>query len=238
MGFKLLSSLLLPALVRAATTFTSTGNPILADGSYYSADPAPLVVNNTLYIWAGRDEAPVGTNNFIMNEWQVFATTSANPADGTWTHYPNVTRPRTVFAWAATGTAYAAQVVQGANGKFYLYAPVTQSSTSASDKFAIGVAVADSPTGPYTDAHPSGPIVSQLVPSPGNSIQNIDPSVFVDTDGKVYLYEGEPYILIVARLAFSLFCRNLRTASRIPTCERHGHNYLCCHDHHWSYGIL
>ena len=27
-----------------------TGNPILSDGSYYSADPAPIVVGDTLYI--------------------------------------------------------------------------------------------------------------------------------------------------------------------------------------------
>ena len=36
----------------------SKGNPILADGLYYSTDPAPLVVGDTLYILAGRDEAP------------------------------------------------------------------------------------------------------------------------------------------------------------------------------------
>ncbi|KAH7099127.1 glycosyl hydrolase family 43 protein [Auriculariales sp. MPI-PUGE-AT-0066] len=182
---------ILPVLANAATiSFSSTGNPILADGSYYSADPAPLVVNNTLYIWSGRDEAPVDTNNFIMNEWQLFTTTSASPSGGSWNLYANITRPHTVFSWAATGTAYAAQVVQAKSGKFYLYAPVTQSSTSSSDKFAIGVAVADSPTGPWTDAHPSGPIISQLVPSPGNSIQNIDPTVLVDDDGKIYIYEG------------------------------------------------
>src|SRR3546814_4646640 len=44
----------------------SDGNPILADGRTYSTDPAPLVVGDTLYILAGRDEAPPDVNDFIM----------------------------------------------------------------------------------------------------------------------------------------------------------------------------
>ncbi|KAF2179355.1 glycoside hydrolase family 43 protein [Zopfia rhizophila CBS 207.26] len=188
------STLVLHALATLAqprgTTFQSIGNPILADGSYYSADPAPLVVNNTLYILAGRDEAPPDQNNFIMNEWQMFVSASPNPTGGQWTHYPGIARPNSVFAWALQGTAYAAQIVQGRNGKFYLYAPVTEANSRNSDRFAIGVAVADSPLGPYKDAHPSGPILSQSVPAPGNNIQNIDPTVFVDDDGKAYVYYG------------------------------------------------
>ena len=43
----------------------SAGNPILSDGSYYSADPDPIVVGDTLYILAGRDEAPPDVNDFI-----------------------------------------------------------------------------------------------------------------------------------------------------------------------------
>ena len=87
------------------------------------------------------------------------------------------------------GRAYAAQIVRGVDGKFYLYAPVVQSVTTNRDKFAIGVAVANSPTGPFTDAHPAGPIVSQSYPV-ANTIQNIDPTVFVDDDKRVFLYWG------------------------------------------------
>lgn len=174
----------------AQKTFQSTGNPILADGSYYSADPAPLVVNNTLYIIAGHDEAPVDQNAFVINEWEMFVSTSPKPSGGEWALHPAFARPHEIFSWAAEGTAYAAQVVQGPDGKFYLYAPVTEADSANTDPFAIGVAVADSPLGPYTDAHPSGPILSQSVPSPGNDIQNIDPTVLVDDDGKAYIYYG------------------------------------------------
>ncbi|KAK7453110.1 hypothetical protein CaCOL14_005044 [Colletotrichum acutatum] len=172
-----------------STTFKSTGNPILADGSVYSADPAPLVVNDTLYILSGRDEAGPNENGFVMNEWQIFEAKNPDPAGADWTLHRDVAQPNSIFSWAAQGTAYASQIVQGPDGKFYLYSPVTQKSTSASDPFAIGVAVSDSPLGPFKDAHPSGPIISQTVPSPGNNIQNIDPTVLVD-NGKVYIYFG------------------------------------------------
>ena len=165
---------------------TASNNPILADGSYYSADPAPLVANGTLYILAGRDEAPPDVNDFIMNRWQLL--TSSDVKSGRWTHYPEFLRPEQVFAWAEAGRAYASQIVQGPDRRFYLYAPVLEAASSSEDKFAIGVAVADAPLGPWKDAHPSGPIVSQSKPEP-NRIQNIDPTVWVE-DGHAYLYWG------------------------------------------------
>lgn len=163
------------------------GNPILADGSTYSADPAPLVADGKLYILAGRDTAPPERNDFVMPGWQLFVT--GDPERGNWSHYRDFLRPHAVFAWAGKRHAYAAQIVQGPDRRYYLYAPVQQRNASSADPFGIGVAVADSPLGPWTDAHPQGPIVSQSVPTP-NTIQNIDPTVLVDDDGRVYLYWG------------------------------------------------
>jgi hypothetical protein len=168
-------------------TIKSPGNPILGDGSYYSADPAPVVAGDTLYILAGRDEAPGNVNDFIMNEWQIFSTKDV--ASGVWQHTPGILRPETVFKWAAPGHAYAGQITQGPDKRYYLYAPVQEAKSKNEDTFAIGVAVADSPLGPWKDAHPSGPIISQSVPEP-NHIQNIDPTQFVDDDGRVYIYWG------------------------------------------------
>ena len=165
----------------------SNGNPILSDGRYYSTDPAPFVHGDTLYILAGRDEAPNGVDDFVMNEWQLLAT--KDPASGDWIHYPAIARPERVFAWAEPGRAYAGQIIEGPDGKFYLYAPVLQHGGTARDKFAIGVAVADRPWGPWHDAHPSGPIISQTIPV-ANDIQNIDPTVMFDDDGKLYIYWG------------------------------------------------
>ena len=166
----------------------ATANPILSDGTDYTADPAPLVVGGTLYILTGRDTAGPRVNDFRMPEWQLLAT-NGDPAAGRWTHYPHFLRPEEVFRWAAPGRAYAAQIVQGPNRKFYLYAPVIHAAATTRDKFAIGVAVSDSPLGPWTDAHPSGPVVSQSFPVT-NDIQNIDPTVLVDDDERVFLYWG------------------------------------------------
>ncbi|WIX25693.1 family 43 glycosylhydrolase [Xanthomonas arboricola pv. corylina] len=169
------------------TQLHAPGNPILADGSTYSADPAPLVADGKLYILAGRDTAAPNQNAFVMPGWQLFV--SSDPGSGQWTHYRHVLRPQQVFAWAEKRYAYASQIVQGPDGRYYLYAPVQQRSSPNEDPFAIGVAVANSPLGPWTDAHPQGPVVSQSVPN-RNAIQNIDPTVLVDDDGRVYLYWG------------------------------------------------
>jgi len=171
-----------------ARTVRATSNPILSDGADYTSDPAPLVVGGKLYILTGRDTAGPRVNDFKMPEWQMLETTN-DPMAGQWTHYPHFLKPDEVFKWAAPGRAYAAQIVQGPSGKFYLYAPVVHAAATTRDKFAIGVAVADSPLGPWVDAHPNGPVVSRSYPI-ANEIQNIDPTVLVDDDGRVFLYWG------------------------------------------------
>jgi hypothetical protein len=123
-----------------------------------------------------------------MPEWQLLVA-NKNPMDGGWSHYPHLARPEQVFKWAAPGRAYAAQIVRVPGGPFYMYAPVVHSAASTRDKFAIGVAVASSPFGPWVDAHPAGPIVSQAYPV-ANDIHNIDPTVLVDDDGRVFMYWG------------------------------------------------
>ncbi|MFC0527481.1 OmpL47-type beta-barrel domain-containing protein [Phytohabitans kaempferiae] len=180
-----------PAYAADPYTFTNTTNPILGDGSYYSADPAPLVVPGAggnpdeLFIYTGHDQAGPSTNDFIMNEWGAFRTTDVQA--GQWTHYPSLMRPEQVFAWATPGRAYAGQVVRGVDGRYYWYVPIHERDSPASDKFAIGVAVSESPTGPWTD-HAGGPIISQRVPT-ANNIHNIDPTILVEGE-RVFVYWG------------------------------------------------
>ncbi|WP_116948090.1 family 43 glycosylhydrolase [Jiangella endophytica] len=188
-----------PAAAADPVTITSTENPILGDGSYYSADPAPLVVpagtpgNDTgadqLYIYTGHDEAGPTRNDFIMNEWGAFVTSDVDA--GEWTHHPSLMRPEQVFTWATPGRAYAGQVVRGVDGRYYWYVPVNEAASPASDKFGIGVAVSDTPTGPWTD-HVGAPIISQRVPA-ANTIHNIDPTILIDGEApnqRVYVYWG------------------------------------------------
>jgi hypothetical protein len=171
-----------------ARAVRSASNPILRDSTDYSSDPAPFVANGKLYILTGRDTAPPRINDFRMPEWQMLEA-NGDPMSGRWTHYPHLVRPEAVFKWAAPGRAYAAQIVRGANGRYYLYAPVIHAAATTMDKFAIGVAVSDSPLGPWVDVHPAGPIVSQAYPT-ANNIHNIDPTVLVDDDKRVFLYWG------------------------------------------------
>ena len=61
-----------------------------------------------------------------------------------------------------------------------MYVPVTDRKGES----AIGVAVADSPYGPFYD-----PLGTPLVQA---DFGNIDPTVFIDDDGQAYLYWGNP----------------------------------------------
>ncbi|HEX2536220.1 MAG TPA: glycoside hydrolase family 43 protein, partial [Chitinophagaceae bacterium] len=83
---------------------------------------------------------------------------------------------------AAWGGAYWAPEVYERNGKYYLFysAQWKQNPSKEEENFRIGVAVADGPTGPFTD------LAKQPVFDPGYPI--IDANVFFDTNGKVYLY--------------------------------------------------
>ncbi|KAB1940195.1 family 43 glycosylhydrolase [Micromonospora sp. ALFpr18c] len=148
-------------------------NPIVQH--IYTADPAPLVHNGRVYLYTGHDED--GSTYFTMKEWRVWS--SADMVN--WTDHGSPLNIST-FSWASAN-AWAGQVV-ARNDRFYWYVPVTNRATNS---MAIGVAVGDSPTGPFRDA-----IGRPLV---GNG--EIDPTVFIDDDGQAYLYWGNPNLWYV-----------------------------------------
>ena len=63
---------------------------------------------------------------------------------------------------------------------------------------AIGVAVADSPLGPFKDARGSALVTDATTPGP-YGWDDIDPTVFIDDDGTAWLAWGNP-VLYLARL--------------------------------------
>ena len=141
----------------------------------FTADPAPLVHDGVVYLYAGHDENDA--RGFRMLDWQCYSSIDMV----NWTDRGTVASLKT-FPWANQDNgAWAAQVV-ARNGKFYLYATVF------APRNAIAVAVADQPTGPFTDAlgHP-------LVQGQGF----IDPTVMIDDDGQAYLYWGNPNLWYV-----------------------------------------
>ena len=117
----------------------SAENPIIQTN--FTADPAPLVHGDTVYLYTSHDEDDA--QGFKMRDWKLY--TSKDMVN--WTDHGTVA-DLSIFAWAnQDNDAWAPQIVER-NGKFYLYAPVT---VSGSPRNVIGVAVADSPLGPFKD---------------------------------------------------------------------------------------
>ena len=160
-------------------TFKSEGNPVFRHK--YTADPAGLVHGDRLYIYAGHDECPPGENRYVMKEWVLFSTTDMK----NWTEH-SVPLRTTDFSWAK-GDAWASQVIER-NGKFYWYVTVEHGSIHGK---SIGVAVADSPTGPFKDAKGAAIITNNLTTQHTKiSWDDIDPTVFIDDDNQAYLFWG------------------------------------------------
>ncbi|MGN0182093.1 MAG: family 43 glycosylhydrolase [Candidatus Ornithomonoglobus sp.] len=160
------------------------GNPELgfdADGNIlYAGDPAATVIGDTVYLIAGHDTA--ADEGYCMPEWVLY--TSKNMTD--W-EYKGVVMKATDISWRSDDTsAWASQMVEY-NDKYYLYY-CTWDKTS-SGKQSIGVAVADSPEGPYADI--GEPLVRGTFTAPESSGWNdIDPTVLIDTneDGNEHRY--------------------------------------------------
>jgi arabinoxylan arabinofuranohydrolase len=165
----LAATALLPATSRA-------DNPVVQ--TLYTADPAPLVHDGTLYLYTTHDEDVTVNEFFTMNDWRVYSSTDVvNWTDhGSPLHYQD-------FGWAG-GNAWAGQVIYR-NGTFYFYVPVVRTDGAN----AIGVATSVSPFGPFEDA-----LGSPLVTS---DCGDIDPTVWLDTDGQAYLYWGNPNLCYV-----------------------------------------
>jgi hypothetical protein len=173
----------------AAATPAPAAGPIIT--SIYTADPAPLVVGDRMYVYAGRDEAPAGHTNFVMREWHVLSSADA----ATWTHH-GARASIATFPWAGAD-AWASEV-EPRNGRYYWYTSVNGNGPGWMN---IGVAVGDSPLGPFTDAK-GGPLISDSTPN--SSALNIDPTVFVDDDGQAYLYWGGYWAPRAVRLASNM----------------------------------
>ena len=165
---------MLPNVVQNVTIHAD--NPLAQN--VYTADPAPMVHDGTLYLYTSHDKD--GSDYFYMPDWQCYSTTDMQ----NWTHHGTVLSD-TDFSYAEKDTAWAAQCVER-NGKFYMYCPL---SNAGGGGRVIGVAVSDSPTGPFKDA-----IGKPLL---GPNWDYIDPTVFIDDDGQAYLYFGNPQLYYV-----------------------------------------
>lgn len=148
-------------------------NPVIQN--LYSADPAPMVHNDTVFLYTSHDEDVTEGGFFTMKNWLCYSTIDMV----NWTDHGIVASLQD-FSWSRTNGAWAPQCIYR-NGKYYLYCPLQM--------VGIGVLVSDSPYGPFKD-----PLNKPLIKNSGD---DIDPTVFVDDDGQAYLYWGNPKLYYV-----------------------------------------
>ena len=150
-------------------------NPIVSH--CYTADPAPMActANDSLYVYCDEDMNVPGVNDFYyMERWRVYSTIDMV----NWTDHGEA-MPRTAFSWGREGTCWASQCVEK-NGTYYWYICLSKPNDW---RHYIGVAKSDKPSGPFKDA------LKQPLVNTGEG-GDIDPTVFIDDDGKAYLYWG------------------------------------------------
>lgn len=146
-------------------------NPIVSH--IFTADPSAHVFEGRVYVYASHD-----TDNqmgYDMRDYHVFSSDDLV----NWQDH-GVALDAADISWAdklyAPDCAYSK-----VTGKYYLYFPNSGS--------AIGVAVSDSPAGPFRDAL-GKPLIDNNTPGVRDVDWIFDPSVFVDDDGQAYLYFG------------------------------------------------
>jgi beta-xylosidase len=170
--FLLLLALLLPALSQATAQ-----NPFLTH--LYTADPSARVFDNTLYLYPSHDLDTATW--FSMVDYHVFSTNNMSH----WTDH-GVALSIADIAWAKE-CAWAPDCVRK-NGKYYFYFPT--------DKFHIGVAVGDTPWGPFRD--PIGrPLLSKDTPGVVCNRDFIDPAILIDDDGSAYMFMGQNAVNVI-----------------------------------------
>lgn len=148
--------------------FTYNGNPLIRH--HGAGDPDAHVWNDTVYVYCSQDNQRrfLDDGNYaVMDGYHVFSTVDMK----NWTDHGEILHSRDV-PWGLKGYMWA-PCVAFKNGKYYLYYPHFDSSR----EWRIGVAISESPVGPF-----------QHINKPIEGLNGIDPSVFIDEDGEAYIY--------------------------------------------------
>lgn len=161
----LLSIAVAVAFSAAAGTGPRARNPILPD---FHADPSAREWDGRMWIYPSHDLP--GSTGWDMTDWHCFSSEDLVH----WTDHGVIFSLEDV-SWADRW-AWAPDCVRR-NGRYYFYFP-------ADDQ--IGVAVADRPEGPFRDA-----LGRPLIQRGEAGTRVMDPAVFIDDDGRPYLYFGQ-----------------------------------------------
>ena len=170
---------------RLLKAFPNHKQPIL---SGFHADPEVLYSNKTkkYYIYSTTD----GTPGWGGHDFSVFSST--NLID--WKDEGKMLDVKGDQVKWATGNAWAPCIIEKKVGKAYKYFFYFSAHNPKSNRKEIGVAVSDSPTGPFVDS--GAPIITDADrPKEARGGQAIDVDVFQDPKtGKCYLYWGNGFM--------------------------------------------
>ena len=165
----------LTVLMLAVPLLTTAQNPVIRD--QFSADPTARVFNNKVYLYPSHDIMPPAGQRqdwFCMEDYHVFS--SENLTD--WTdHGIIVTQNKVPWVRKDSYSMWAPDCVER-NGKYYFYFPSAPGGGGRGG-FAVGVAIADRPEGPFIPE-----------PEPIKGINGIDPCVLQASDGNAYIFWG------------------------------------------------
>ena len=147
-------------------------NPVIK--GLYSADPTARVFNGKVYLFPSHDIiSPVEPERrwFCMEDYHVFSSEDLV----NWTDHGVILDQKNVPWGNPEGYSMWAPDCVEKDGKYYFYFP----NASKGRGFAVGVAVADRPEGPYIPE-----------PEPIEGINGIDPCVLQASDGNAYIFWG------------------------------------------------
>lgn len=160
----------------AITISKSTGgNPIGGFDSegnlVYGGDPSVMIDGDTLYLYVGHDIS--STDVYVIPEYLCYSTKDMV----TW-NYEGVVLNMADVSWGNIAAAWAGQVAKH-NDKYYFY--FCSWDKTDGGKQSIGVAVADSPTGPFVDIG-TALVKGSFTTGQTSDWNDIDPTVWIETD--------------------------------------------------------
>lgn len=160
-------------------TKSNSGNPMLGfdeNGDIlYGGDPSILVDGDTVYAYVGHDTS--SNESYYMPDWRCYSSTDMK----NWKYESQIMSAGDI-SWAKDNyEAWAGQVMKH-NGKYYFYYCTEANSANKGGK-SIGVAVSDSPTGPFEDI--GKPLVRNVdTTNSVHSWEDIDPTAWIETDAE------------------------------------------------------
>ena len=143
----------------------------------YGGDPSALVVDDTLYLYVGHDTA--SNESYVIPEYLCYSTKDMKE----W-KYEGVMLKMSDVKWADNNSAWAGQVArhydkEAGKDKYYMYYCSWDSTDGG--KQSIGVAVSDSPTGPFEDVG-SALVKGSFTTEESSGWNDIDPTVWIEED--------------------------------------------------------